>query len=150
MPRLMFGYLGQYSEEYGRSPFERFYVGGDGLFGFALDGREIIALRGYSSPVLGDQTFGNMVYNKFTMELRQPLSLAASATIWVHGFLEAGNAWASYEEFNPLDVRRTCGTGVRIFLPIFGLLGVDFAYTFDPLFPGADRTQFHFMLGQQF
>jgi outer membrane protein insertion porin family len=150
VPRVMFGYLGGYSQNYGRSPFERFYLGGDGLFGFALDGREIIAMRGYKYPQLGDGTNGNMVYNKYTLELRQPLSLSPSATIWVHGFLEAGNAWTEYRDVNPFNLYRSAGAGVRIFLPIFGLLGVDFGYGFDRTPQNDGGPQFHFMIGQQF
>lgn len=155
MPRVQFGYLGLYTEEVGKSPFERFYLGGDGLFGFALDGREIIALRGYKYPYLGDGGAGNVVYNKYTMELRQPISLQPSATVWLHGYLEAGNAWPEFEDFNPLNIYRSAGVGIRIFLPIFGLLGVDYGYGFDPVISngtdlGINGHNWHFMIGQQF
>ncbi|MFM8433339.1 MAG: BamA/TamA family outer membrane protein, partial [Bacteroidota bacterium] len=137
--------------------FERFYLGGDGLSGFALDGRETIALRGYDNNSLTPrnsfgQQVGGTIYDKVTFELRYPLSLNPSATIFAVSFLEAGNAWLGIQNFNPFAVRRAAGAGIRIFLPVFGLLGLDWAYGFDPIpnLPGADGPHFHFMLGQQF
>lgn len=151
MPRAQFGFLGLYDRNLGLSPFERFYIGGDGLFGFALDGREIFALRGYQDTrFVGDGTNGNAIYSKFTVEFRQPLTLSPSATVWLHAFLEAGNAWTSFKEFNPFELRRSVGCGVRIFLPIFGLLGVDYGYGIDDTPVGFGGSQFHFMIGQQF
>jgi outer membrane protein insertion porin family len=150
MPRVMYGFLGSYDQGLGLSPFERFYLGGDGLFGFALDGREIVALRGYRFPSIGDGVNGNSVYNKFTLELRQPITLSPSATVWVHGFLEAGNAWRNLRDFNPFRMYTSAGAGVRIFLPIFGLLGVDYGYGFVRGAEAGGGGNFHFMIGQQF
>ncbi len=155
--RVMFGFLSFYNPNIGASPFERFYVGGDGLSGFSLDGREIIALRGYDNNSLtprdnlGRQV-GGTIYDKFTFELRYPLSLNPSATIFAVSFLEAGNSWLTMDEFNPFVIQRSAGAGIRIFLPVFGLLGLDWGYGFDPVpnYPGADGPHFHFMLGQQF
>lgn len=154
--RMQTGFLGQYNPEVGVSPFERFWLGGDGLFGFNLDGREVLALRGHPSPTLqeyegrGANGGGGTIFNKFTIEVRQPFTLSPQATVWMHGFFEAGNAWNDIKDYNPFDLRRSVGTGVRIFLPIFGLLGVDWGYTFDQL-PSTDKPwQFHFMIGQQF
>ncbi|MFO0204044.1 MAG: BamA/TamA family outer membrane protein, partial [Alphaproteobacteria bacterium] len=155
--RILFGYLGYYNQDIGASPFERYYLGGDGLSGFSLDGREIIALRGYDNNSLtprdnlGRQV-GGTIYDKFTFELRYPLSLNPSATIFAVSFLEAGNSWLLLDRFNPFAVKRAAGAGIRIFLPVFGLLGLDWAYGFDPIdnFPGANGPHFHFMLGQQF
>jgi outer membrane protein insertion porin family len=155
--RILFGYLGYYNSDIGASPFERYYLGGDGLSGFSLDGREIIALRGYDNNSLtprdnlGRQV-GGTIYDKFTFELRYPLSLNPSATIFAVSFLEAGNSWLGVESFNPFEVKRSAGAGIRIFLPVFGLLGLDWGYGFDPIenYPGADGPHFHFMLGQQF
>jgi len=152
MPRVMFGYLGLYSNEVGQSPFERFQLGGDGIANFQLDGREIIALRGYELPSIGDASDFNSAYVKYTLELRQPIALKPSATVWVHGFLEAGNAWSDYRNINPLFVYRSIGAGVRIFLPIFGLLGIDYGYALDQNLQAnpSTRGNIHFMIGQQF
>ncbi|MFM7217167.1 MAG: outer membrane protein assembly factor BamA [Bacteroidota bacterium] len=155
--RVLFGFLNYYNPAIGASPFERYYLGGDGLSGFSLDGREIIALRGYDNNSLtprdnvGRQV-GGTIYDKFTFELRYPLSLNPSATIFAVSFLEAGNSWLGYQRFNPFMVHRAGGAGIRIFLPVFGLLGLDWAYGFDPIpnIPGAAGPHFHFMLGQQF
>lgn len=155
--RVMFGYLGYYNRDIGASPFERFYLGGDGLSGFSLDGREILALRGYDNNSLTPrnqlgQQVGGTIFDKFTFELRYPMSLNPSATIFAVSFLEAGNSWLSFDEFNPFEIYRSAGAGIRIFLPVFGLLGLDWAYGFDPVsnLPGADGAHFHFMIGQQF
>jgi outer membrane protein insertion porin family len=133
-----FGFLGAYNPAKGDSPFERFYLGGSGLQGaWQFDGRELIALRGYngSSPI--SPTTGGTVITKYSLELRYPLSLNPSATIYGLAFVEAGNTYNSFKDFNPFDAKRAAGVGVRIFLPMFGLLGVDFAWGFDPLDPGA-------------
>lgn len=156
MPRVQFGILGSYNPDYGQSPFERFYLGGDGLQGFNLDGREIIALRGYDQPgvIEPDNTEGGATsYVKYTLELRYPLLLEAQSTVWFHAFFEAGNSWTSLEEFNPFVVRRSAGVGLRAFLPMFGLLGIDYGYGFDPVFfrdQDISGGQVHFLLGQQF
>ncbi|MFM2206825.1 MAG: hypothetical protein RL213_800 [Bacteroidota bacterium] len=155
--RIMFGYLGYFNSDIGASPFERFYLGGDGLSGFSLDGRELIALRGYDNNSLTPRDnqgrmVGGTVYDKVTFELRYPLTLNPSATIFAVSFLEGGNSWSSLKSFNPFEIRRAAGAGIRIFLPVFGLLGLDWGYGFDPIpdYPGAEGPHFHFMLGQQF
>ncbi len=153
--RTKFGFLGYYNKDLGHTPFERFYVGGDGLSGYNLDGREIIALRGYSNESLTprNSTFnkiGGTIYNKYTLELRYPLSLNPMATIYALGFFEGGNAWLSFKNFNPYDIKRSAGVGVRIFLPMFGMLGLDWGYGFDEIYglPNASGGQFHFSINQ--
>lgn len=154
--RTRFGLIGQYNKSIGISPFERFYLGGDGLAGYQMDGRETIALRGYEdntlTPYLGSTSnyIGGTIFNKYTMELRYPVSLNPMATIYLLGFVEAGNAWSSFKEFNPFDVKRSAGFGLRVYLPMFGLLGLDWGYGFDEI-PGqtdANKGQFHFSIGQ--
>jgi len=153
--RAHFGYLGHYNDEIGPSPFEGFDLGGDGLTGYNLYGRETIALRGYENssltPVVNGSKSGN-VYNKYTVELRFPFTLNPQATVFGLAFLEAGNAWYSIDEFNPFLVKRSAGVGLRAFLPMFGLLGIDWGYGFDeiPGRPSANKGQFHFTIGQQF
>lgn len=149
--RAQFGFLGYYNKNLGLAPFERFYLGGDGLSGFALDGREIIALRGYENNSITPPG-GGSVYDKLTMELRFPVSLNPSATIYVHGFMEGGNNWLGMDHFNPLTLKRSAGLGVRIFLPMFGLLGLDWGYGFDDVEyrPNSNGGNFHFTIGQQF
>jgi outer membrane protein insertion porin family len=153
--RTRMGFLGFYNKGIGVSPFERYYLGGDGLSGWAIDGREIIAMRGYENNSLtptdaSGQYIGGNVYNKFTAELRYPVSLNPMATIYALGFVEAGNAWGGFSEFNPFDLKRSAGVGVRIFLPMFGLLGLDWGYGFDdiPGKPEANGGRFHFSIGQ--
>jgi outer membrane protein insertion porin family len=154
--RAQFGFLGYYNTKIGQSPFERFYLGGDGLSGFSYDGREIIALRGYENnsitPEVNNQVVGGTAYDKFTMELRFPVSLNPSATIYTLGFLEGGNNYLGMKQYNPTNLKRSAGLGVRIFLPMFGLLGLDWGYGFDALdnIPGASKGHFHFTIGQQF
>jgi outer membrane protein insertion porin family len=155
------GYMGYYNKFIGNSPFERFYVGGAGLIGFNLDGRELISLRGYRDnsvtprAINSDGSFGNYVgatiYNKFTMELRYRVSPNPQATVYVHSFLEAGKSWSGFKEYNPYNLLRSGGVGVRIFLPMFGLLGIDWGYGFDPnpYSPGTNKGQIHFFIGQQ-
>lgn len=150
-----FGFLAFYNKDYGFSPFESFDVGGDGMSGYNLYGRETISLRGYENgsvtPIRDGSRAGN-IYNKLTFEIRYPLSLNPSAVIYGLVFLEGGNAWADFKEFNPFSIKRSAGVGLRAFLPMFGLLGVDWGYGFDeiPGRPGANKGQFHFVLGQQF
>ncbi len=153
--RTRMGFLGFYNKDIGISPFERYYLGGDGLSGWAIDGREIISMRGYTNNSLTptDRTgnyVGANVYNKFTAELRYPVSLNPMATIYALGFVEAGNAWSGFSNYNPFDLKRSAGVGVRIFLPMFGLLGLDWGYGFDdiPGKPGDNGGQFHFKIGQ--
>ncbi len=148
---LEYGLIGMYNKEIGLSPFERFYVGGDGLYGMNLDGRDIIALRGYSNGSLTPST-GATIYNKYTLELRYGLSLSAQSPIYILGFLEAGNAWEEFDKFNPFNVKRSAGLGVRISIPMMGIMGVDWGYGFDPITgqPDANRGQFHFSINQLF
>jgi outer membrane protein insertion porin family len=150
-----FGILGHFNPDIGPSPFESFDLGGDGMSGYNLYGRETIGLRGYENgsltPIRNGNKAGNL-YNKFNMELRYPVSTNPNAFIYPLIFVEAGNAWSGFDEFNPFSVKRSAGIGLRAFLPMFGLLGIDWAYGFDeiPGRPGANRGQFHFVLGQQF
>ena len=153
--RAHFGYLGFYNKDIGPSPFEGFDLGGDGLTGYNLYGRETIALRGYENgsltPLINGKKSGN-VYTKYSVELRYPFTLNPSATVFGLLFLEGGNAWYKIEDFNPFLFKRSAGVGLRAFLPMFGLLGVDWGYGFDdiPGKPGANKGQFHFTIGQQF
>ena len=156
--KAQFGFLGYYNNDIGVSPFERFKLGGDGLAGFDfLRGSEIIGLRGYQNnsiiPDASAGTLGAPIYNKFTLELRHPITMNQSATIFGLIFAEAGNTYSTFRNFNPYNnMKRSAGVGVRIFLPIFGLLGLDYGYGFDkiPGDPGAGGGQFHFSIGQQF
>ncbi|PHR69944.1 MAG: outer membrane protein assembly factor BamA [Lutibacter sp.] len=145
------GFLGSYSNKVGDSPFERYFVGGDGLANFQLDGRETIGLRGYENSRISSID-GGTIYNKFQLEVRYPVTLKPSASIYLLGFLEAGNSYDGFDNFNPFELKRSAGLGVRIFMPAFGLLGIDFAHGFDPL-PGTNVKsgwQTHFIIGQQF
>jgi outer membrane protein insertion porin family len=149
------GFLGMYNRSIGITPFERFYVGGDGLSGYNLDGRELIALRGYENNSLTaekNDEIGGTIFNKYTLEVRYPFSLNPSATIYALVFAEAGNSWINFKEYNPFSVYRSLGAGVRIFMPMFGLLGFDWGYGFDdvPGSPAANKGQFHISIGQQF
>jgi outer membrane protein insertion porin family len=153
--RTRFGFLGYYNKDIGFPPFERFYLGGDGLSGWEIDGREIIALRGYGNysltPVGPDnQYIGGNIYNKYTVELRYPISLNPMATIYALTFVEGGNAWKDFKGYNPFDIKRSAGVGLRVFLPMFGLLGIDWGYGFDeiPGRPGENKGRFHFSIGQ--
>ncbi len=149
-----FGYLGAYNNGRGLVPFERFYLGGDGLANFALDGREVIQLRGYPNQSLSSSD-GGTVYNKFTMELRYPLTLKAAASIYALTFVEAGSSYNSFKDYNPFVLQRSAGFGIRIFMPAFGLLGIDFAHGFDAIPNNSGITtpngwETHFIIGQQF
>ncbi|CAN5144063.1 outer membrane protein assembly factor BamA [soil metagenome] len=160
--RAHFGFLGGYGADGPISSFERFTLGGAGLgaqgqMNFLL-GRDIIGLRGYednslqpTETVNGRQMDGGVAFNKFIMELRYPVSLSQAATIYVLGFGEAGNNWGNYAEFNPFNMKRAAGVGARIFMPAFGLIGIDWAYGFDrlPGQVGRSGSQFHFSIGQQ-
>ncbi|MEM7512040.1 MAG: outer membrane protein assembly factor BamA [Bacteroidota bacterium] len=151
------GYLGRYNRDIAISPFERFTLGGSGMltnnFG-ALSGLEIIALRGYPDQALNNNNDNFPIYNRMVVELRQPLTLNQSAPVWVAAFAEAGNGYPDFRNYNPFDVKRTLGAGVRVMLPMVGLLGLDWAYGFDPVNRNLDPTpsgsQFHFIIGQQF
>ena len=147
-----FGFLGAYNPDRGDIPFERYYLGGDGLAQYALDGREMVALRGYENQSLSDRD-GSTIYNKFSLELRYPITLKPSASIFALSFIEAGNGYNNFREFNPFNSKRSAGFGVRIFMPAFGLLGIDFGYGLDSalendLSPHGWET--HFIIGQQF
>jgi outer membrane protein insertion porin family len=146
--KIGFGFLGYYNGDIGYSPFERFYLGGSGLTGFQLDGREIIALRGYDDQSVSPVGGGTSIV-KYTMELRYPISLNPNATIYVLGFAEAGNTWRTIDNFAPFQLRSSTGLGIRVFLPMFGLLGLDWGYRLDdiPGRPGMDRSQIHFTIG---
>lgn len=146
-----FAFLGAYNQDRGVIPFERFFLGGDGLMNFALDGREIIQLRGYPNQSLSSLD-GGIIYNKFSMELRYPITLNNSATIYALTFMDAGASYDSFKEYNPFRLYRSAGFGLRVFMPAFGLLGIDFGHGFDPL-PGQQRKngwETHFIIGQQF
>lgn len=148
MTRSGFGFLGYYNRDKGVSAFERFYLGGSALSGFALDGREIIGLRGYDDLSLSPQTGANIVM-KQTMELRYLISPNPSATIFALGFIEAGNTYDGIENFDPFRMYRSAGIGLRIFLPMFGLMGLDYGWRFDDVLthPTMARSQFHFTIG---
>jgi len=150
-PSAEFGFLGAYNNDRGVIPFERFFVGGDGLGSYSLDGREAIALRGYPNQSLSDQD-GGTIYNKFSLELRYPITLKASAKIYGLSFLEGGASYNNFRDYNPFDIKRSAGMGIRIFMPAFGLLGIDFGYGFDPLSTEtkAHGWETHFIIGQQF
>ncbi|WP_329807112.1 outer membrane protein assembly factor BamA [Flavobacterium facile] len=146
-----FGFLGAYNQERGVIPFERFYVGGDGTPNYSLDGREVVQLRGYTNNSLSSSN-GGTVYNKYSMELRYPITMKQSAKIYAMTFLEAGSAFDSFKKFDPFKMQRSAGVGLRVFMPAFGLLGIDFAHGFDPIPGGTVKSgwQPHFIIGQQF
>lgn len=152
-----FGFMGAYNNDRGLVPFERFYVGGDGMANFTMDGREIVQLRGYDNYALtpindkGEQ-IGGTIYNKFTLELRYPITLKQSASIYALAFAEAGAAYTNFKDYTPFNLKRSTGLGLRVFMPMFGLLGIDFAYGYDNA-PGTTQPsgwQTHFIIGQQF
>tara|TARA_R110001592_G_scaffold54875_3_gene168163 strand:+ start:2580 stop:5105 length:2526 start_codon:yes stop_codon:yes gene_type:complete len=151
MTNAEMGYLGFYNSELGQNPFERYFVGGDGIAQFQLDGRETVGLRGYENNRLSSAE-GGTIFNKFQLELRYSITDSPSASIYTLGFLEGGNSYDNFETFNPFEIKRSAGVGVRIFMPAFGLLGIDFAHGFDPL-PGLTEKsgwQTHFIIGRQF
>ncbi|WP_082048569.1 BamA/OMP85 family outer membrane protein [Neotamlana nanhaiensis] len=159
-PLVEFGFLGAYNQDRGVIPFERYFLGGDGLANYSLDGREVIQLRGYPNQSLTplDESTGQAsndggtIYNKFSLELRYPVTLKASAKIYALGFLEGGVSYNDFRDYNPFNIKRSAGLGVRIFMPAFGLLGIDFGHGFDPL-PGQtvkNGWETHFIIGQQF
>ncbi len=156
-----YGFLGAYNNNRGNIPFERFFLGGVALGATALDGRELVALRGYPDQSLipesrsDNQNFdadGATIYNKYSLELRYPITLKPAASIYMLGFIEGGASYDSFRDFNPFQLNRSAGGGLRIFMPAFGLLGIDFGYRFDPI-PGTNdsqKWQTHFIIGQQF
>jgi outer membrane protein insertion porin family len=154
MGKVMFSYLGDYNPD-ARSPFETFYMGGDGMSSYTSYGTDYISMRGYSNGSLTpyDRKIGSnvgYVYDKFTMEVHYPISLEQSATIYALTFLEAGNCFNKISQYNPFDLKRSAGVGVRIFLPMFGMMGIDWGYGFDTDNTGKKSgSQFHFVLGQE-
>ncbi len=157
-----YGFLGAYNNDRGVPPFERFYLGGDGMGTYSMDGREAIALRGYPNqsvtPVdrgvlsAASDNDGATIYNKYSLELRYPITLKPTASIFALTFLEAGASFDDFRDYNPFQLHRAAGAGLRIFMPAFGLLGIDFGYGFDPI-PGetkANGWETHFIIGQQF
>ncbi|WP_299065574.1 outer membrane protein assembly factor BamA [uncultured Polaribacter sp.] len=151
MTNAEMGFLGFYNDKLGQTPFERYFVGGDGIAQFQLDGRETVGLRGYENNRLSSIS-GGTIYNKFQLELRYSITDSPSASIYTLGFLEAGNSYDNFRTFNPFNVKRSAGLGVRIFMPAFGLLGIDFAHGFDPLPGQIEKSgwQTHFIIGRQF
>ena len=148
--KIEFGFLAMYNKKYGFSPFEGFNMGGDGLITYNLYGKETVALRGYGNGSITPLKGGN-VYNKYSFEIRYPLSLNPNATFYVLAFAEGGNCFTNFDEFKPFKVKRSAGVGIRIYLPMFGRLGVDWGYGFDePVIPGENKSQFHFIIGQNF
>ena len=156
--RIQFGYLGYYNKKWGYSPFEGFWVGGDGMSGYNTYGTEVISLRGYENYSLtptadsryntNGYAYAGNVYDKFTLELRYPIVLQPQSTIFALVFLEGGNCWSDIKDFNPFQIKRSAGVGVRVFLPMIGLLGIDWGYGFDDNIHGG--SQFHFLIGQEF
>ena len=151
------GFMDGYNSELGAPPFERFYVGGTGLFGGRYDGRELIPLRGYeNASTYGGtnaditQRGGGTIYNRFSLELRYPVSMSQTAKIWVAGFAEGGNVWNSWSTYNPFQLKRSAGVGIRVYMGAFGLIGFDFAYGFDKTLystePSGSKT--HFLMNQ--
>ena len=150
-PSFEFGFLGAYNNDRGIIPFERFFLGGDGMGMYNLDGRENIPLRGYPNQSLSAQD-GGSIYNKYSLELRYPISLGEQAKIFALTFIEGGSSYNSFRDFDPFQLKRSAGIGVRLFMPQFGLLGIDFGHGFDPV-PGQSTKhgwETHFIFGQNF
>lgn len=142
--KFRFGFMGYYNKEIGLSPFGRYYLGGDGLSSYYYDGREVVPLRGYSNFKLSPET-GAGVFDRFTLELRQPIIESNASTIWVLGFLEGGNSWTELKEFQPFQLYSSAGVGVRLYMPMLGgLIGVDWGYGFNGSYGG---SQIHFSIG---
>ena len=151
MLKAEMGYLGNYNK-YKVSPFERFEVGGDGMSGYNIYGIDIISMRGYEDGALDPTNDYSVAYNKYTAEIRYPVILKPSSQIYVLGFLEGGNAFDSWKKFSPFKIKRSAGFGVRLYLPVVGMLGIDWGYGFDSPAgqSGKSGSQFHFVMGQQF
>ncbi len=152
MTRAQFGFLGYYNEDWGYSPFESFLLGGDGMMGFSRYGQENIAMRGYTNSSvtpLVNNAYAGHIYDKFTLELRHPIIMQPQANIYGYVFLEGGNAWSTFDKFNPFAIKRSAGVGVKLMLPIVGVLGIDWGYGFDnvPHTPNAGGSQIHFTFG---
>jgi outer membrane protein insertion porin family len=150
-----FGFIGRYTQDLEPSEYERFELGGSGLSGYNssfLLGTDVIGLRGYhDGQVLTSDGGNGLAFSKYVMEVRYPVITEGIATIYVLGFLEGGNNFATVEEFNPFNIRRSAGFGARIFMPAFGLIGIDYGKGFDPIpgLPNANEGQFHFSIGKQ-
>ena len=149
MTRADIGLLGSWNKHL-KSPFETFYVGGDGMSGSYTYATETIALRGYENGAFTPWGYEGYAYDRFVVELHFPLMLSTSATIYPLLFVEGGNAWTSVSKFNPFDIKRSAGVGVRVFLPMLGMLGIDWGYGFDTVFGKKGGSNFHFVLGQEF
>ena len=149
--RTEMGLLGSYNPDLGDSPFERFYLGGDGLsgMGYQFDGRELISLRGYENNSVSPQT-GGTIYNRHTAEIRYAISLNPTSTTYILGFIEAGKAWDNFDYFNPFSMKRSAGVGLRITIPMMGLMGLDYGWGFDDIPGAAKNGMFHFSIGQNF
>ncbi len=150
-PSFDFGFLGAYNNDRGIIPFERFFLGGDGMGMYNLDGRENVPLRGYPNSSLSTQD-GGSIFNKYSLELRYPISLGEQAKIFALSFIEGGASYNSFRDFNPFLLNRSAGVGIRLFMPQFGLLGIDFGHGFDPI-PGQSTKhgwETHFIFGQNF
>lgn len=145
------GYLGHYNKDK-ISPFERFEIGGDGMTGYNIYGVDIIAMRGYEDGALDPSSYYSVAYNKYTVELRYPIILKPQSSIYVLGFLEGGNGFNSWKEFSPFKIKRSAGVGVRLYLPVVGMLGIDWGYGFDAPYGSTkpSGSQFHFTMGQTF
>ncbi len=150
-PNVEFGFLGAYNQDRGVIPFERYFLGGDGLANYSLDGREVVQLRGYPNQSLSSED-GGSIYNKFSLELRYPITLKASAKIYALSFIEGGASFDNFRDFSPFDLKRSAGLGIRIFMPAFGLLGIDFGHGFDSIDDSGVKNgwETHFIIGQQF
>lgn len=149
MTRFDFGLIGSYNK-YLRTPFETFYVGGDGMSGSYSYATETIALRGYDNGALTPYGSEGYAYTRMGLEIHFPLMLQPTSTIYALGFVEAGNAWTSVSQFNPFSLKRSAGVGLRIQLPMVGLMGIDWAYGFDRINGEKGGSHFHFILGQEF
>ena len=159
--KAQFGYLGYYNRRWGYSPFEGFLVGGDGMTGYNNYGNDVVSLRGYENYALtpfeattynsNGYNYAGNVYDKFTVELRFPFIMQPQSTIYGLLFAEGGNAWSDIKNFNPFNIKRSAGVGVRIYLPVVGLIGIDWGYGFDKDASGSKGGgQFHFIIGQEF
>ena len=149
MTRAEYGMVGYYNK-HKKSPFETFYMGGDGMSGYSSGyATETIGLRGYDNGSIG---YYSSAYNRLALELRYPLILEPSSTIYLLSFVEAGNAWYDIKDFNPFQLKRSAGFGARIMLPMIGLIGIDWAYGFDKVNGSRQygKNQFHFVIGQEF
>jgi outer membrane protein insertion porin family len=152
--KTKFGVLGYYNKKWGYSPFENFLLGGDGMSGYTRYGQEVVGLRGYENSSLSPYSGATRVnaaniYSKFTMELRYPIILEPSSSIYALAFFEAGNSWYEIRDFNPFSLKRSVGIGLRLYLPIVGILGVDWGYGLDKVknYPNAGGGKFHFSIG---